>query len=74
MNRKLNLIGLMAAISIIVVLLATWIWTESLGYTHFRAGEPVASIRYTEWLLGGFSLVVLSGYFKREFELIIKGE
>jgi len=74
MNRKLNLVGLMAAISIILVLLATWIRADTLGFTYFSAGEPAVTIKYAEWLLMGCSLFVLSGYFKREIDLIIKGE
>jgi len=66
--RKQNIrrIGLMGSISVLVVLLITWISATVGGFTYFKAGEPVEWIMYFEWILIAYGIIVLLGYLRKE--------
>lgn len=60
MKYNLKIFGFMIALSFLIVLLYSWMRTEYIGDTYFRAGEPNRLILYTEWILGLLSITVIS--------------
>ncbi len=58
MSQLLRILGIIVLVSYTTVIMATWIAADAQGYTYFSAGEPNGVIRYVEWLLGLFGIMV----------------
>jgi hypothetical protein len=67
-RKKINIIGYSVVLAYTIVILAIWIHSDVTGHTYFTAGEPNAVIKYTEWVLGFFGIIVVSMMFKKECE------
>ena len=66
--RMLNILGLMAVLSYMIVILFTWMYANHLGYVYFSAGEPVSLIKYPEWALGILGIIATSSILRRELD------
>jgi len=67
----LNIVGLITAISYMIVILFTWIYANHQGYVYFSAGEPILIIKYIEWTLATISIYTLTSKLVCEINLII---
>ena len=66
MNRRIRIFGFLVALSYLIVILASWMFSEFYnGDVYFRAGEPNRFILYSEWLFGIISIAILSIEVKR---------
>lgn len=63
--KLLEIGGLIIGIAYMSSILYTWIIADMQGYTYFMVGEPVAAIKYIEWLLGALSIMGMIGMMKR---------
>jgi len=68
MKQPIKLLGLTFAISYILVVTGTWMYANHQGYVYFYAGDPIAIIKYIEWLLAFGSIMVLAGYIRTEWK------
>ena len=68
MRKQIRLLGLMVALSYLIIFLLLWMGANYLGYTFFSAGEPVPAIKYTEWILGILAIIVVTGKLKEELD------
>ena len=66
--RMLNILGLMAVLSYMIVILFTWMYANFQGYVYFSAGEPVSLIKYPEWALGILGILVTASILRRELD------
>lgn len=66
--RMLNILGLMAVLSYMIVILFTWMYANFQGYVYFSAGEPVSLIKYPEWALGILGILVTASVLRRELD------
>lgn len=66
--RMLNILGLMAVLSYMIVILFTWMYANFQGYVYFSAGEPVSIIKYPEWALGILGILVTARVLRRELD------
>jgi hypothetical protein len=65
-TKIVKILGLIAIISYMTVLLFTWMYANLGGNVYFSAGEPVHSIKYTEWVLGIIGILVAFDYLHKE--------
>ncbi len=66
--RMLNILGLMAVLSYMIVILFTWMYANIQGYVYFSAGEPVSLIKYPEWALGILGILAIAGVLRKELD------
>ncbi len=70
LNMKLRIslkfVGVLAAMSYVICITGSWMLANLNGHTYFQAGEPVAIIKYVEWILAGISIYTLWGYALQE--------
>ena len=60
MNKKIRIFGFMVAISYLIVVLSSWMFSEFyIGDVYFEAGEPNRFILYSEWVFGLIAIRIL---------------
>jgi len=60
MKRWVRIIGLSTAIAYMVVIIIMWMYWNYNGYSYVQFQEPNYIIKYSEWVLGIVSIVLLS--------------
>ncbi len=65
----ITLLGLMFALSFMVVIIGTWISAEIQGFTYFSAGEPNTIIRIFEWIGGFIAILIVSIKLKNNIDM-----
>lgn len=68
--KLLRLAGITTVIGYMVIILYTWMLASHQGYTYFMAGEPVAVIRYAEWILGIIGVSVMVDVYRKEIDSV----
>lgn len=63
--------GLMAVMSYLIVILATWMYANYTGHIYFMAGEPNIIIKYVEWVLAGVGMYALVDILRKELNEMI---
>lgn len=65
---NIRTIGLISALSYMIVILYTWVNAVYQGETYFCAGEPNLLIRNIEWILGLLGMFSLLWSIKKELD------